>query len=279
MLSTYVIADLTGNATLNASAIADYQIYHYSGFNFGGSDPGPLDEKGRLRADVEVYAPSTTVTGVTISSNTAALGGDGNISLTQSGKFWQSTTDGICGDHNVEVAYTITTALAYGSTVVARQISPNHSNVPDAKTIVNSLVTSNEINELDFLADKRPTYIWEAPEIKLAEITTAPADRKMKYTYEFSHVDKTATQMALLSICNSVIAAGSQVLYEVDSFIPAVDCDPHACATKTGVNAENISCRMNIETFLMDESDRFPGQVSGHFLVFCADPDGDGNCG
>lgn len=96
----------------------------------------------------------------------------------------------------------------------------------------------------------------------------------MKYTDEFSHVDKTATQTAPLSSCDSVNAAGSQVHNEVDSFFPAV-----AGATKIGINAENVICRKKIETFLMNKSDHFFEQAAGHFPVFCADPDGDGNCG
>lgn len=266
-----VIGDLTGSSTLSTANISDAQIYNDSGFGCNGAG------QGHFRADVDVFVPTTgvTVTSVTVSSTEAtALDGDGTINLTQSGNRWVSTADGICVTTNSSVTYTITANLSDTSTV-ADAVTRNHPVVPEASTTVGGVNTSNNNNNPDVFTEKRPTYTWESPETKLAQITGAPTGSRVKYTYEFSHIDITDSPIGPLSQCN-VINSGA--MYEVDSFIPTVDCDPAACATATGKTASNLLCRMNIQTFLVDEADRLLGQAAGHFPVFCVDTNSDNDC-
>ncbi|MDO8519787.1 MAG: hypothetical protein Q7T11_06450, partial [Deltaproteobacteria bacterium] len=272
---TAVIADLTSDADLESPTISDAQIYHDSGFGCTGT--------GHFRAEVDVYAPGTTVSSVSIaSSNTTSLGGDGVHALTADGTRWVSQAsaegaNGICVTFNSEVTYTITSNLANGSTLTDT-VTRNHPNVPEADTTVNGEETSNDVQNPDVLTDKRPVYEWESPEEKLATITGAPAGSVVKYTYEFSHVNGSAGQTSPLTGCDM---QSSGALYSVNNFMPTVDCDPEACATSSGVAADDIVCRMNIQTFLVDAYDRYLGQAAGHFPVFCVDTSSpaDGDCG
>lgn len=101
-------------------------------------------------------------------------------------------------------------------------------------------------------------------------------DYSVKYTYEFAHVDTSAVQVSPASQCAQV---SSGALYSVDSFNPTADCDVAACAASLGVSASNISCRMNIQSYLVDKNDKILGQAAGHFRFFCVDTSDDGNCG
>ena len=276
---TLVVADLTGDATLEDSAIADMQIYHDSGF---GCNEG--DDEGHFRAEIEVYDPGEIgVESVVItSSDTDALGGDGAHTLSQdngSTRYVSQTSDsgatGVCVAFGEEVSYTITVTMADDSELT-QTVTRNHPRVPEADTTVDGEETSNNIDDPDVLTTARPVYTWESPDEKLAQITDAPEGSVVKYTYEFSHVDGSSDQTSPLNNCGM---ESSGALYSVDSFMPTVDCDVAACAAASGVAAENVICRMNIQTFLVDEYDRYLGQAAGHFPVFCVDTNGDGDCG
>jgi hypothetical protein len=62
-------------------------------------------------------------------------------------------------------------------------------------------------------------------------------------------------------------------------FIADIDCDTAACATTSGAPESSLACRTNIQTFLVDENDRFLGQAAGNFRSYCYDSNGDGDCG
>lgn len=282
---TGAVKDLTGDAGLAAPKIADIQIYH----NQSGSCPN----KGHFTAEVDVYAPGTAVNSVTVASTDAtALGGDGVVSLARQGNRWvvNDMNDTNCVTWNQQVTYTVTAQLASAQTLTAT-VTRNHPLVPEATTSVNGQPTVN--NVVSVVRVKRPVYTWEAPATKLAQITGAPAGSAVKYTYEFSHTLNlpqgyvgTLSQYAgaPLAQCASVNAQGSLRLYAVSSFMPTVDCDTSACATAlsaaagTNVDPAYVVCRMNIQTFLVDEYDRFLGQAAGHFPMFCVDGDGNGSC-
>lgn len=277
---TGIVSDLTNDAALAGPAIADVQIYHNSGF---GCDQNA--GFGHFMADVDVYAPGLAVTGVTVTSTDGtALGGDGTDNLAPSGNRWTSNTNGVCVGLGTSVTYTVEATLSDASTVSAT-VDRNHPLVPEASTTVDGAATSNDANNPDIFTVKRPVYTWQSPAAMLAAIAVAPAGSQVKYTYEFSHV---AVAGALAGGplnpdtypgCNAVNSSGSLAMYSVDSFMPTVDCDIAACAASTGEAESNIVCRMNIQTFLVDEYDRLLGQAAGHFPVFCVDTNGDSDCG
>lgn len=273
---TGIVAELTGAADLAQPAIADVQIYHDMGFGCTAGDPPTL---GHFRAEVDVYAPGVAVESVTVDSTEAtALGGDGTEALSPQGNRWMSNTDGVCVNLGQDVTYTITATLSAGDPVTTT-VTRNHPLVPEASTTVNGSPTSNDANNPDVFIVSRPVYTWESPEDMLASIPDAPAGSAVKYTYEFSHVAITGSPSGPLAGCNAVNSGGSLAMYSVDSFIPTVDCDIAACAVSSGEAESNIVCRLNIQTFLVDEYDRLLGQAAGHFPVYCVDTNGDGDCG
>jgi len=273
---TGIVAELTGDADLAQPAIADVQIYNDSGFGCTSGDPPTL---GHFRAEVDVYAPGVAVESVTVDSTDAtALGGDGTETLSPQGNRWVSSTDGVCVTLSQDVTYTITATLTAGDPVTTT-VTRNHPLVPEADTTVDGLPTSNDAFNPDIFIVSRPVYSWESPEVKLAEIPDAPAGSVVKYTYEFSHVAISGSPSGPLAGCNAVNSSGSLAMYSVDSFIPTVDCDIAACALSSSVAESDIICRLNIQTFLVDDFDRLLGQAAGHFPVFCVDTNGDGDCG
>ncbi len=280
------VADLIGNQALRAAAISDYRIYHNSGF---GCNEG--DGDGHFVAEVDVYSAGKTVTGVTIAStDTAALDGDGQISLTAAGSRYTSNTDGICVALGTEVTYTIT-ATFDDTTTATRTVARNHPRIPEASSqvLVDDAFQAGSADENGptVVDTTRPLYQWTSPEQMLTNIRNDAANTgisdalaasaaTVKYTYEFAHVDTGSNPIGPAGQCGSV-AAGA--LYAVDSFIPTVDCDVAACATALGVTADRIACRMNIQSFYVDEHDAVLGQAAGHFRFFCVDTNDDDACG
>lgn len=272
---TAIVADLTGDVTLDTPKIADVQIYHNSGFS---CDQGA--GLGHFMADVDVYAPGLTVTDVTVDSTDAtALGGDGTETLSQMGNRWRSDTNAVCVQLGADVTYTVTATLSDASTV-STTVTRNHPLVPEANTTVAGGPASSDMNNPNVLTDKRPVYSWTT-----SGLTGAPTGSQVKYTYEFSHIALTGALSGgplnsdTYPGCNAVNSSGSLTMYTVDSFMPTVDCDVAACAASTGEPVNNIACRINIQTYLVDEYDRLLGQSAGNFTYFCVDLDGDGVCG
>lgn len=271
---TAIVDDLLplADTSLDTPAISDVQIYHNSGF---GCNQGSGD--GHFVADVDVYAPLLTVTGATItSSDTTALGGDGTENLIASGKRWMSdpNQNGICVKLDTAATYTVAATLS-NSTIVTTSVTRTHPLIPEATTTVGGVPASGTMSSPDVLTEKRPVYSWTTS----PPVANPPAGSQVKYTYEFSHIDITANPVGPLSMCNSVNSSGNLAMYTVDNFMPTVDCDVAACASASGVAASNIACRINIQTFLVDEYDRLLGQSAGNFKYFCVDLNADGSCG
>lgn len=286
------IADLLGENSLRASAIAQSNIYHNSGF---GCNEG--DGKGHFVADIKVYTNGKTVTSVVIESSDTdgtVLGGDGEetLALQSSSMFesYSSNTNGVCVNLGTDVDYTLTVTFSDASTVVGT-VNRNHPRIPEASSNVyvgDTFVTgSGNSSSPTVVPETRPLFQWTSPADMLTAIVDdasnaavsadlASGDIQVKYTYEFSHVDTLASPVGPAPQCASV---SSGALYSVDSFIPTEDCDINACATALSVGASQIACRVNIQSYLVDRNDKILGQAAGHFRYFCVDTDNDGFCG
>lgn len=286
------IADLLDKPLLGEPAIAFADIYHNSGFNCNEGSG-----KGHFMAKVKVNRNGKTITSVTVESNdsdTTVLGGDAAETLTAgaTGLFsaYESNTDGVCVNLGKEVSYTVT-ATFNDSTSVTATVDRNHPRIPEASSQVfvgdAFQPGSGDSASPTVVAVSRPLYQWTSPTDMLdliandnantaVEAELLAGDYAVKYTYEFAHVDTSAVQVSPAAQCAQV---SSGALYSVDSFNPTADCDVTACAALLGVDAADISCRMNIQSYLVDKNDKILGQAAGHFRFFCVDTDGDDNCG
>lgn len=274
---TKIISDLTDDADLGDAAIEEVQIYHNSGF---GCNEG--DNKGHFVADVRVYLPdpSVTIESVTIdSTDTTALSDeDGSVDLTQENPTrWVSDDDGVCVTHGVDVTYTVTVTLSDSSTLT-QEVERNHPAVPEATTTFSDGSLSGDENTPTVTETVRPTFSWIAPDEVLADVLDAPERSAIKYTYEFSHYRVGAGEpISPSDDCPMITSSGA--LYSVDNFIPTEDCDPVACAASlSDTEANDVACRINVQTFLVDEYDNYLGQGAGNFRFFCVDINADGEC-
>lgn len=286
------VAQLLTKPALALPAIATADIYHNSGF---GCNEGA--GKGHFAANVKVNRKNKIITSVTIASNdsdTTVLGGDaietlsaGAVSLFST---YSSNDNGICVNLGKEVSYTVTANFS-DATSVSTSVERNHPRIPEASSKVyvgDAFVAgSNDSAHPTVVAVSRPLYQWEAPDVLFARIANdtvnasvktalLDSDYEVKYTYEFAHVNTAASPVSPAGQCEQ-IASGP--LYSVDSFNPTKDCNVEACATALGVAPADISCRMNIQSYLVDKNDKILGQAAGHFRFFCVDTDEDGNCG
>ena len=286
------IADLLQKPSLATPAIAFADVYHNSGF---GCNEG--SGKGHFMATVKVNRKTKTITSVTVASNdsdTTVLGGDAVETLTAgpTGMFstYESNTNGVCVNLGKDVSYTVTANFS-DSTSVTTTVDRNHPRIPEASSqvFVNDAFQpgSGDSANPTVVSVSRPLYQWTSPAAMLSLIAADSAntavsaellagDYTVKYTYEFAHVDTGAVQVSPAPQCAQV---SSGALYSVDSFNPTADCDVTTCAAALGVAASRISCRMNIQSYLLDKNDKILGQAAGHFRFFCVDTDGDGHCG
>ncbi len=286
------IAELLEKPALAQPAIAFAEIYHNSGF---GCNEG--SGKGHFMATVKVSRKNKTINSVTITSNdsdTTVLGGDATetLSFRSNGLFdtYESNTNNICINLGTDVTYTVTANFS-DSTSVSTTVDRNHPRIPEASSQVYVEDTfqpgSGDSANPTVVTVSRPLYQWTSPEMLFEMIANdaentaikdalLAGDFAVKYTYEFAHVDTGAVQVSPAQQCAQV---SSGALYSVDSFNPTEDCDVTACATALGVDPSRISCRMNIQSYLVDKNDKVLGQAAGHFRFFCVDTDGDGNCG
>jgi hypothetical protein len=286
------IADLLDKPLLGNPAIAFADIYHNSGFNCNEGSG-----KGHFMAKVKVNRNGKTITSVTVASNdsdTTVLGGDAAETLTAgaTGLFnaYDSNTDGVCVNLGKEVSYTVTANFS-DSTSVTATVDRNHPRIPEASSqvFVGDAFEMGSGNSASptVVGVSRPLYQWTSPAAMLNLIANDGAntavkaallagDYAVKYTYEFAHVDTGAVQVSPAPQCAQV---SSGALYSVDSFNPTADCDVAACATALSVAPSRISCRMNIQSYLVDKNDKILGQAAGHFRFFCVDTDGDDDCG
>lgn len=280
------MGELLGESGFATPRISGFEIYHNSGF---GCNEG--SGFGHFVADVGVYSGSNTVTSVVITStDSTALGGDGTETLTQQGDRFVSNTNGVCVALGTEVSYTITANFSGGGSAT-ENITRNHPRIPEASSqvMVDGVFQAGADNGSNptVVDSPRPLYQWTSPaDMETAIIndsansavssTLAASGARVKYTYEFSHVDLTGAPISPAPQCDAV---PSGRLYSVDSFIPTVDCDVSACATALSTDASNIGCRINIQSFYVDRQDKLLGQAAGHFRFFCVDTDDDDSCG
>lgn len=280
------IGDLIGDTAIKSASIAEVELYHNSGF---GCNEG--SGEGHFYARVTVYEASKTVSSVVVTStDSTALGGDGTETLTLDGGAYTSNTNGICVTLGTNVNYTITATFDDTSTAT-KTVSRNHPRIPEASSQV--LVDGSFVSGADnsssptVVTTTRPLYQWTSPDDMLTSIINdssntgissdlSASSAVVKYTYEFSHVDTSASPVSPAGACAQVSA---DTLYSVDSFMPTEDCDVATCAAALSTDASNIACRMNIQSFYVDENDSILGQAAGHFRFFCVDTDDDGNCG
>lgn len=272
-----VIGTLLSNDDLLEPHISNVEIYADSGF---GCNSG--EGEGHFRANIQLYAAGLDSESVYIeSSDFDALDGGSTFLDEGPNNSFSINADGLCVSNGDEVTYTIT-AYFEGDVTAVKTVTRNHPAVPESM----SNMFDEEDNEFINISGNgasptatpltRPLFSWMAPDEVLAEIEDAPANSRVVYTYEFSHVDITDDPIGPLGQCASV-SAGAQ-FYEVNNFIPTVDCDKAACATAASVDTENVACRVNIQTFLVDDQNTILGQAAGNFRFFCVDTDDDGNC-
>ncbi len=278
--------ELIGDTALATPRVGGFQIYHNSGF---GCNEG--SGEGHFYAEVTAYRGAKNITSVVItSSDSSALGGDGTETLTLEGNRYISNTNGVCVTLGSQVTYTITINFNDGNTAV-RMVQRNHPRIPEASSEVlvsGSFVTgSGDSSSPTVVTTARPLYRWTSPSDMLTSIINDSANTAVssdlavssavvKYTYEFSHVDTTATNVSPASVCGSV---SSGRLYAVSSFMPTIDCDIQSCATALGIDASDVACRINIQSYYVNRLDKILGQAAGHFRFFCVDTDTDGSCG
>lgn len=290
------IADLLSKPSLTQPAIAYADIYHNSGFGCN-ENAG----KGHFMATVKVNKKNKTITTVTISSNDSdgtVLGG-GTTTLSAAGggglfSTYQSNSNAVCVNLGKDVSYTVTANFS-DATSVTTTVDRNHPRIPEAssKVFVNEdfVTGSGDSSQPTVVSVSRPLYQWTSPEALLNLIANDTAnaavktellagatsgDYSVKYTYEFSHVNTSVSPVSPAGQCAQV---SSGALYSVDSFNPTVDCDVEACAALLSVSPSQISCRMNIQSYLVDKNDKILGQAAGHFRFFCVDTNNDGDCG
>ena len=266
------VASLVNDPTLTQPAIADAQIFHDSGH---GCDQN--SGLGHFRAEISIYPGNTSVSSVNVSStDTSALGGDGNIAITeQFGGNYRTSMPNECVTLDKPVTYTVTATMADGSSV-SQTYDRTHPLVHETQARYNSEDMSRDHASATPVGEYRPTITWDSTADMLARITTAPAGSQVKYSYEFSYVDTSVQQIGPVSQCDTITSGGA--LYAVDSFMPTVDCNPAACATTSGISQANLQCRIYIDTYLVDGADRILGQSAGNFTYYCVDENNDGQC-
>lgn len=277
---TEVIAELTGADELAEPTIADVEIYNDSGFGCNGQG------QGHFIGNVDLFIPNNTVTATSVvitSTDTAALGGDATIALTASNqtRFVSQADPNItpspadCVTIDEEVTYTITATFS-DSTTATETVTRTHPQTPEAIISVNGVaITSGDT--IAVATEMRPVIGWTPPDEALAAIPTAPEGSQVKYTYELSHMNTDTGNFNNRTGC-AFVSSGT-ALYSTDSVIPTIDCDVDACAAADGTTANKIACRINIQTYLVDENDMLLSQGAGAFRRYCVDTNGDTDCG
>ncbi len=279
---TQIIGELTGSDTLAAPAIDQAVIYNNSGFGCNGLD------QGHFVSAVDVYLPAgseRTVSSVVITSTDAtSLGGDGSITLVQEGPLathFAAQGNGECVSLDTEVTYTVTAILDDASEIQTTVVR-THPETTESIISMNGQVIQSGNSTPAVTTDKRPLISWTAPEDVLAAYSVPPPEgSQVKYTYELAYIDDASPGSPINSntfpACATVTSGVS--LYATSSFIPTVDCDVDACAAAIPTTADHISCRINIQTYLVDAYDQIQSQAAGAFRKICVDLDADGNCG
>jgi len=286
-----MIASVTGNSALDDPRVSEMQAYNVSA---GGCSAGFVP----LSAEVYVYQAGKTVSSVVLdSSEASSFPNGGTLTLSLDGQRWRSNPFGGGSDFCVKATtqQTITATVTFSdSSTVTESVERNFPVIeePDSEFMVDGSfvdASSSSINSPVVVDDYRPLYRWTDPDTLFTQtanrsdnttvksaLQTAYADgkAKIKYTYEMSHM--TPSSMGPESACSSV---EDHRLYDVNSFIPTIDCEVNTCAASLAVSVDQVRCRYYVQAFLVDESDNILAQAAGNFRFFCVDKDGDGDCG
>lgn len=263
---TKIVSTFASSTLKDSAHISNFEIYNNSGFGCNGAN------QGHFVANVTAFHPSdSNATSVTI---TTTKTGDLNSTtssttllpnVTSSGTTYQSNTTGVCVTLSQDINYTITANFS-GSTTATQTVSRIHLTIPESSNTYNDAnVSSNSASPTDTNGTTRPLFTWDDPTTVKSSITGAPTKSKIAYTYEFAHIDKTDSPVSPLSSCSK---DETHVLHRTNSFIPSVDCDKSACATAASKTLSNIACRINIQTYLLDEYGNPLGQAAGNFTYF-----------
>jgi hypothetical protein len=239
-----------------------------------------------FEARIKLFNATKNISSVEVETNsTTDLGSTHKIQLIKDGndETWvyniHHNTGTQCLNSEVPVRYTVIANYSDGTTATTT-VDRTHYEVREAATYFKDLRSSahtaptpmahENINSPITISSSRPAFSWDSPTDILAGMSSVPSDYKIKYTYEFSHVDKTDSPISPLSKCEAVGSSHSiDRLYSVNGFLLAKECNPTACASKyAGKSASNIVCRINVQTYLLDGSDSVVSQAAGRFSYF-----------
>ncbi len=259
-----VIAELTSSAELESPAISQVQIY-----NDSTGDCSAGSNEGHFRGSLEVYIPAESDVTVVSTRIVGTNGIDASGSLSGNSYIFTLTGPSSCVTFEEDVTYTVSVTLSSGGPLTTT-VDRNHALVPEAiTTLLDGTALSSNSNSPTLQPDKRPAFAWTDPETLLAQIPNAPAGSKIKYTYEFSHMlVGGGGPLSNTVACPSINGGGTIPLYELSNVMPSEDCQVDLCATEQATTPDQIVCRMNIQTFLVDEYDNYLGQAAGNFRFF-----------
>ena len=286
------VSDLTGVDIAPTPSIVDFQLYQSMD---SVCNSGPTT-RGRLNAEVQVYAAGgAVVNGVTISRDDNAAsqalaqngGANGAFSrwrLSGADNDVQANTEFFCVDLPSEaITYTITVDLGEDDPIT-ETVTRTHVLVPEANISVigedgEEIAIPNENLDPGYLGVpvKRPVFKWSPAPGTPSEsvVANAPEGSKIKFVFELSY-QNLSDQVAQMGQCGS--GGSANKLMDRNYFIANVDCDTAACAALVGLDPDDVLCRTNVQTYLVDENDRFLGQAAGNFRRYCYDADDDGIC-
>jgi hypothetical protein len=262
------IADATVTDKPTTPTFVDIKLFHDSGFGCQGNT-------GHLRATAEMYSPgTTTVNNVSIAASGVTFKKSSFDSVGTNGSYsrWELSkqdADATCVSFSKAIEYTLTATLSDTSTI-SQKVSRTHLSVPEASVKFASTgdKISKNSNSPTATNAKRPIFEWSpAPGDASVTIKEAPTGSQLKFTFELAYIDKSDVQVSPLQNCE--LGGSGQRLMDRNYFMSDVDCDVAACATKSGRDANNIICRTNVQTFLVDENDRVLGQAAGNFAFYC----------
>ena len=182
-----------------------------------------------------------------------------------------------------DVSYTITVDLQ-GATDITETVTAEHRSVPEANiSFVDTDGTETQLQngQVAVTNAKRPIFKWSPAPGTPSEtvITDAPEGSQVKFIFELSYVDTSSQQQSPLNNSACPTGGSGNKLLDRNYFVADTDCDIPTCATASGISESNIACRTNIQTYLVDENDRFLGQAAGNFRTYCYDSNDDGDCG
>lgn len=251
-----IISNLESNKSLSTSSyILDYTIYSDSGF-------GCNNKKMHFKSSILTYTDTGVILNdINITTTNSKDLINGYVTLTINGDKGEQNVDSICVTTNVDINYTIKATFndnSSDSIVVSRQ----HYIVPESEnTYSGSSVSKNGAYPTNTSGVVRPLFTWTDPITMKSQISNAPVDSSIYYTYELWHVSESNPSSIVSSSCQK---DETHTFYNTNSFIPSVDCD----TTCAGSSVTNVECRVNLQTYLLDKFNAPIGQATGGFTYF-----------